>query len=501
MVSTMSWAIYYNYLQTIEKLINEYRSKGMDPALGYREICDKAYKNTKGALEKCFDVESIGSVEEFLNFFTRTGNSRDKIKAFINNDPKVARRMLISEFLQRNPRNEKEKILRDSMFVTQSNYSLDFLCDSVRKVLTEGDFNGFSRFLKGSLQLKNHRENIEHNIKPNEILDIFMQSIINEYEKSNPFQKPSHDRAFELMQEQIIILAEKHPGVHNTRVNNNMPDTAISKATDKVWSSTRYIEGSVGNDLYFVSDIGKGRNNQEDSVVLMYHPANPNFKMLVVADGLGGCENGERASSNIVLLISEWFKTLPVEFLKSGKEQELQKKFEEQIKKINATLFAINKGVKEDIRSGSTFCGALVGEKSTIISNVGDSRAYTYSKGKLKQVTRDDTFVFYGYEQGIIDKEDIRFQPGSNELLKAVGKKEEVYPRSTIIKNSEYECLMLFSDGITDCLMDEQIKAITRETNRRKLAEALVRASNDRGFPKNDNRTTAVLDKRGEKSR
>ena len=46
-----------------------------------------------------------------------------------------------------------------------------------------------------------------------------------------------------------------------------------------------------------LSDIGLARNNNEDSVITIIHPENPNLKLLAVADGVGGRNSGEIASN------------------------------------------------------------------------------------------------------------------------------------------------------------------------------------------------------------
>ncbi len=45
---------------------------------------------------------------------------------------------------------------------------------------------------------------------------------------------------------------------------------------------------SVNNELFATTDIGMVRQNKADSVLILTHPSNPDYKMLVVADGVGG---------------------------------------------------------------------------------------------------------------------------------------------------------------------------------------------------------------------
>ena len=82
------------------------------------------------------------------------------------------------------------------------------------------------------------------------------------------------------------------------------------------------------NELYSIDDsqikmsgilnIGKRNGSykprQEDSILLLSHPQNPDFKIAIVADGVGGGGDGDKASYLAVLRTMEWFKRLPTEF-------------------------------------------------------------------------------------------------------------------------------------------------------------------------------------------
>ena len=55
---------------------------------------------------------------------------------------------------------------------------------------------------------------------------------------------------------------------------------------------TKEVEGEIklDDELYGATDIGKTRDNQEDAILLIKDKDNPKFKMMVVADGMGGLE-------------------------------------------------------------------------------------------------------------------------------------------------------------------------------------------------------------------
>ena len=97
------------------------------------------------------------------------------------------------------------------------------------------------------------------------------------------------------------------------------------------------------------------------------------------------------------------------------------------------------------------------------------------------------------------EKENLRFKRTNNQITKCIGARifKPVEPRFASIKNDSYQSLMLFSDGVTDCLSDDQLYAITRRTSSKKLAgrivdEALRNYSVRNEFKDNPNYTSRI---------
>ena len=55
------------------------------------------------------------------------------------------------------------------------------------------------------------------------------------------------------------------------------------------------------------TDMGLIRDNNEDAVLAVFHPKSKHLKMLIVADGMGGKEQGEFASNFVVEKMEKWF--------------------------------------------------------------------------------------------------------------------------------------------------------------------------------------------------
>ena len=496
----ISDAIYYNHLQTIEKLKREYSQRGQITSQINAALEARAYEMTKELIERCFTYMRTNPNMPFFNLFTREGNSRNNMQSLTNGDPYAVGRGLALEFMERRPKNNKEALLRNAIEATNTKYGIGKACLGVQEVILTGDYNHFTRRVNERYPEINYRRDLQQAVAPTEMADIFLKSIINEHEIQRDTENVRN------------ALQQRHPEITNVQVHQNA--TGLIRAEDPMWKFNKSKDVSIGKGLYASTDIGNVRPNQEDSVLIMYHPQNPDFKMLVVSDGMGGLDNGEVASSYVVECIQRWFNALPPQYFDKRNTEALKEGYEQAIKAISKSLHQRNQSSNVRGESGATFCGAIVTEKETIISNVGDSRAYTYSKGKLTQETQDDSFVFDMYlkrSEGKTEaekaqiKEEIRFNPYSNVIKQAMGLKDEVEPKSTIIDNSSYDCLLLVSDGISDCLSDERIKAITKTTDRKVLARKLIEETKARDSVNKigtgriragkDNATVALYDK------
>lgn len=253
---------------------------------------------------------------------------------------------------------------------------------------------------------------------------------------------------------------------------------AVNRCLREIFSGkqikNKHSEYQVGDTLYATQDIGNKRTNQEDSVLIMSHPANDEFKILVVSDGMGGADKGEIASQIVVQEISKWFRCVPRElYFDSKKMQEL---FNREIIKVNDKVYQKLSGA-----GGATFVGAVVTKDETIVSNVGDSRAMILKENKLNLVTEDDSLVFQfrkaekGRSLTNQEIDQLRFNRHSNEIFKYMGAEKLSDVQSYLIHNFSYDKLLLFSDGITDLLSFDQIKIISRMTSPELITSTLVK--------------------------
>src|SRR6185503_19566458 len=136
------------------------------------------------------------------------------------------------------------------------------------------------------------------------------------------------------------------------------------------------------------TDTGRQRHANEDS----YYARSPVY---VVADGMGGAQAGEVASQIAAdVFDSDLVDGNPEEVL-AGLAQE-----------ANRRIFELSRADSTRTGMGTTLTGALISSDEVSIVHVGDSRAYLYRDGQLRQLTRDHSLVEELRRQGKLTPEE-----------------------------------------------------------------------------------------------
>lgn len=211
-----------------------------------------------------------------------------------------------------------------------------------------------------------------------------------------------------------------------------------------------------------LSVTGK-RVANEDSV---YIPGEQGAHVAIVADGMGGHKAGSLASSMAVEAI--------VEYLDSAAKRD-ESALKSAVSKANSAVYDHSRK-NEDCRGmGTTAVVVLPAEKSFIAANIGDSRLYHYSDGKLKQITRDHSYVEELVRLGYITKEQAAVHPKRNIITKALGTSPEEVPDIFSHKWKKGDMLLLCSDGFHGSVSEEEAARILKEeTNLTEACDSLV---------------------------
>jgi len=194
--------------------------------------------------------------------------------------------------------------------------------------------------------------------------------------------------------------------------------------------------------------------------------------LLIVADGLGGHNAGEVASN---LAVKEIQGTIKEQYNSTDDHKMVLAK---AIEKANREIFDQAAANPEYSGMGTTVVAALVKGDKAVVANVGDSRAYLINNNEIRQVTKDHSLVQSLLDIGAIDEEEVSGHPQKNVVLKTLGRKDTVEGNFYVVELNDGELLMLCTDGITDTLIDGQIRGIIRnDDGLGVIASKLVEAS------------------------
>lgn len=209
------------------------------------------------------------------------------------------------------------------------------------------------------------------------------------------------------------------------------------------------------------TDVGNKRPNNEDEVGYL---DKPNFKVILVADGMGGHASGEIASKMAKEMILQLLDLY--DGFKSN--HDIKSSVKKVMKKTNKTIHELSSSNDIYYGMGTTVVMAIVTDFTTAIINCGDSRCYLYKDDELTQLTTDQTVVEYLYQIGAISKEEMKTSPKRHVLMNAMGIAPNIDYDIKFIDNN-YQGLMVCSDGLTNMVDDKTLQLMW---NQRKGVDA-----------------------------
>ncbi len=235
--------------------------------------------------------------------------------------------------------------------------------------------------------------------------------------------------------------------------------------------------------------IGKQREHNEDciftlSIAIGGETSSYPLGLFIVADGMGGHQYGEVASSTAV-------RTLAGHILKRFHPSLVNPStsMDESIQDLMRS--AINEAQKAVTQaapgSGTTLTAALVLGQQMTIGHVGDSRAYViHPYGGGEALTRDHSLVKRLEELGQISSEEAAIHPQRNVLYRALGQGEMLESDIFTAPFPQPGYLLLCSDGLWSVLSDNNLfNVVASAKDLQDACQNLVAAANEAGGPDN----------------
>ena len=239
-----------------------------------------------------------------------------------------------------------------------------------------------------------------------------------------------------------------------------------------------------------LSNKGMVRSNNEDSYIYSNEQGASTSSglgtLLMVADGMGGAEAGEKASNIAVNTVKNNFVSLPEREYHDVEITDLLRKFI-----LDAHRNIIEDGRRNPNRQGmgTTAIVAWLYDGKAFIGWSGDSRCYLFRRdGQFELVTRDHSHVWEQYLAGGYDPdlaERARLDDHSNIITQCLGDEErDPRPEVEFRQLQEGDRLILCSDGLNSMISDDAIRQIVTNptlNSTKLICDSLVRAANAAG--------------------
>ena len=221
------------------------------------------------------------------------------------------------------------------------------------------------------------------------------------------------------------------------------------------------------------SDFGKIRTNNEDAmgsfIPSSRQQARSHGYLFAVADGVGGMDLGEVASSTAITVMAE-------EFGKAQAGTMLISLLPRLIQHANAavhdcTLASEYRGKK----MATTLVACALRYDQAIVSHIGDSRCYLVRNGKARQVTQDHTLVNEQRKMGLITADEIADSDSRHVLIRSLGPEMFVSPDTSAITLQPGDILVLSTDGLHDEMKEDMIaEIVSQKKDMNEIARELV---------------------------
>lgn len=225
--------------------------------------------------------------------------------------------------------------------------------------------------------------------------------------------------------------------------------------------------------VYAGTDIGQRRQVNQDYVYASVEAVGNLPNLFVVADGMGGHNAGDYASSCAVHVLVDTVREDanydPIKIMRYGIE--------------SANLKILEEAAKSEARKGmgTTMVAATVVGNYVYVANVGDSRLYVIHQG-IRQITKDHSLVQEMVRLGEIQEEEAINHPDKNIITRALGVTRSLDVDFFDLEIQPDTMILMCSDGLSNMVTNEEIADLLgRPGNLKEKGKALIRLANANG--------------------
>jgi len=243
------------------------------------------------------------------------------------------------------------------------------------------------------------------------------------------------------------------------------------------------------------TDVGKKREHNEDNLLSL-----PDVGLFLVADGVGGRAAGEVASAMCIEVFTDecpvleavlqTFVAAPSSESRNAVLTELDRVCQVATRRIYETAEA-----EEKKGMTTTMVAVVIAGGAAFVVHVGDSRAYLFRDGEVRQLTEDHSMVNELVRSGKMTLPEARASRHRHVITRAMGLYPTVQPSLGSFDLLPGDRVLLCSDGLSDVVAPERMLQLVVGFDPASATDQLIQAALDRGGP--DNVTVQVIEPLG----
>ena len=227
-----------------------------------------------------------------------------------------------------------------------------------------------------------------------------------------------------------------------------------------------------------MTNAGSVRDVNEDAVSIV-HPTSPDALkqrgvLAIVADGMGGAQGGQCASSTAVDVISRLYYS---------NQDPPPLALQRALNEANSIIYKMSKRDPKLEGMGTTCVALALTPAEAWVAWVGDSRLYLVRDGQIFQLTEDHSVVAALVRDGLITSQEAALHQERHVLTRALGTKPEgnvsVWDHSMPVRPGDR--FLLCTDGLHDLLSDEDLLNLAATGPLEQASAALIEKANHQG--------------------
>lgn len=224
------------------------------------------------------------------------------------------------------------------------------------------------------------------------------------------------------------------------------------------------------------TDPGLVRKNNEDALVF-----DAEAGLCLLADGMGGYNAGEVASSMAVAFIHSEMGPWLVQAGVQATAKEVRRAMEICVENANHSILCAARSNRDYQGMGTTLVMGVFQDNRLVLGHIGDSRCYRLRGQELVQITKDHSLLQEQIDAGLMTPQQALTALNRNLITRALGVDDDVLLEINEHRVEPGDIYLMCSDGLSDMVGDEDIAAIlsqvrpTAEQKNQALVEAAKR--------------------------